>query len=224
MIKSINKENDLVIVFENYIFKIKTDNLNDLSSKEFKFRIQHALIFKDTNIVLTNFDGEILFFNMIIFEEEGNRQSIHESKGDGPLNCIVASKDYIVAGGNDNNIKFFDCARSNLKNQNAHINGFSTISISSNQHFIASAGNDKYVIIWIKDKGSLAPVFKMKFTASPALLMEFSYCSDSLLLKLKNKIKIVDLLENKLEEITDSSIEKLIGKFPKLSLFMLQNK
>ena len=140
--------------------------------------VQVIKTISNEKVVIGTFVGTLNIFNHNTFEFESS-QNLFNADGNGPFRALGCCDKIVVAGGRDGILKIWDIVEGILYSLGAHAGEITAITVSNNHHFMISAGDDKYIILWAMSIDTFTMVWRKKH---PSLTLSLQISSDTLLM------------------------------------------
>lgn len=177
--------------------------------------VQIFKVVSNKEIVFGTCSGNLSIFNVGEFCV-GLSKNVHNPDGAGPFRALESCGKVVVAGGKDGFLKVLFVKGSLFRNLGAHAGEISAVTISRNYHFIASAGDDKYIILWNITTDNYSMFWKMKHS-SIIINIQFSLDTTLILISTFKQISISDLSKFKPQAIKSSQLNIFSKFFPSIS-------
>lgn len=176
--------------------------------------VQIFKIISNKRIVFGSCSGYLSIFHFDEFSI-GPTKLVHKADGVGPFRALEACGNVVVAGGKDGYLKVWLIKKDLFRNLGAHAGEISAIGISDNHHFIATAGDDKYIILWSVSTDDYFVYWKMKHS-SIIINLKFSLDTTLILLSTSKNISISNISKFKPETIKSSQLNIISKFFPSI--------
>lgn len=174
--------------------------------------VQVIKTISNEKVVIGTFSGTLDIFNHNIFQFECSK-TLFNADGIGPFRALDCSDKIVVAGGRDGYLKVWYFSEGFFCNLGAHAGEITAIAISKNNHFIITAGDDKYIMLWARQIYSFNMVWKKKHP-NLTLYLQISNDTSLLLISTKKALFLSNLSKLVPIQLKPSQLFLLYNHFP----------